>query len=258
MKKSILITATFLLWGWALVFAQEFPEKPQGFVNDYAGKLQPEEVQALEQIIYSIADSTSNQFAIGIFPDAQGYEYSDFAIKVAEKWKIGTEKKDNGVLIALFIKERGYAFQVGYGLEPVLTDAMTRQIFDQIMKPAFRSNQWFQGLKDAVIVSSQIASGEIKDPGQYGGNKDSTLKDIVGISLLLLILLVIVFSFVARRKGNPPGGGGGMGILPFLLLGGMGGRGGDHGSWGGGGSSGGGFSGFGGGSFGGGGSSGNW
>lgn len=259
MKRTTLLLAC---WLWTtLTFAQEFPEKPASFVNDYADILNDSEEAALNTLIRQIADSTSNEIAVAIFPDAQGYELSDFAINVARTWGIGNKERSNGVLIALFMKERGYSFQVGRGLEPVLTDLSTRRIFDQYMKPAFRKGEYYRGLEEAVVVTGQIASGEFSFAGEYGKG-DVEGKDIVGVIILVLIFLAVLLIFLARRGGGGGGNrGGGLGsALPYLFLASqMGHR--SHSGWGGGGfgrSSGGGFGGFGGGSFGGGGSSGSW
>lgn len=257
MKKILCLVLFFSVQ--TFLFAQDFPEKPESFVTDLAGLLQPEEKAALEIQIRNIADSSSNEIAVVIFPDAQGYEYGDFARTVAEKWGIGTKSRNNGILIALFMRERGYSFQVGYGLEPVLTDLSTRRIFNEYMKPAFRKGEYYAGLRDAITVTGEIASGEFKFAGEYGKG-DIQANDIVGIIVLLVIFVFIFIMFLARRGGggNSGPGGGLTSVLPYLILGSHLGRGHSSSGWGGGGSSGGGFGGFGGGSFGGGGSSGNW
>ncbi len=248
------------LGGVRILSAQDFPEKPASFVNDYAGVLSKEEAQQLNILIRQIADSTSNEIGVAIFPDAQGYEFSDFALNVARTWGIGNKERNNGVLIVLFIKERGYSFQVGRGLEPVLTDLSTRRIFDQYMKPQFKKGNYYQGLAEGILVSGQIASGEFAFSGEYGKG-DFEGKDIAGLVVLLLIFGVIALAFLSRKGGGGGSGGGGLAsALPYLLLGSQLGRG-HHSGWGSGGGfggGGGGFGGFGGGSFGGGGSSGSW
>jgi uncharacterized protein len=239
--------------------AQKFPDKPSAFVNDYAELLTAEEEQQLNVLIRQIADSTSNEIAVAIFPNAQGYEFSDFAMKVARTWGIGNKERNNGVLIALFMNERGYSFQVGKGLEGVLTDLTTRRIFNEHMKPAFRKGDYFSGLSEAILVTGKIASGEYKFANQYG-NGEIEGKDIAGLVVLVVIFLVIFLIFLSRRGGGGGNRGGGLGAaLPYLLMGSHFGRG-HHSGWGGSGFGGGGgsFGGFGGGSFGGGGSSGSW
>jgi uncharacterized protein len=153
------------------------------------------------------------------------------------------------------MNERGYSFQVGRGLEGVLTDLTTRRIFNEYMKPAFRKGDYFTGLSDAITVTGQLASGEFKFANEYGKGEIEG-KDIIGVVIIVIIFLVIFLIALARRGGGGGGNrGGGMGAaLPFLLMGSHFGRGHQSG-WGSGGGS---FGGFGGGSFGGGGSSGSW
>lgn len=256
---------TFLVFHLILLIilplqGQDFPEKPSSFVNDYAGVLSAQEIQELNTIIRQIADSTSNEIAVAVFPDAQGYEFSDFALKLARQWGIGNKKRNNGALIVLFIKERGYSFQVGRGLEPVLTDLTTRRIFNEYMKPSFKLGNYFEGLRQGILITGQIAAGEFAFSGEYG-KTDFEGKDVAGLVILLLIFGVIALVFLSRKGGGGNRGGGLGSALPYLLLASQMGRN-NHSGWGGGGgfggSSGGGFGGFGGGSFGGGGSSGSW
>lgn len=258
MRVFLIISITLL--GFLSASAQDFPEEPTAFVNDYAKVLSAQQAQELNVIIRQIADSTSNEIAVAIFPDAQGYEFSDFALRLARKWGIGNKERNNGVLIVLFIKERGYSFQVGRGLEPVLTDLTTRRIFDSYMKPSFKLGDYFEGLREGILITGQIASGEFAFSGEYGKNEFEG-KDIAGLVILLLIFGVIALIFLSRRGGGGNRGGGLGSALPYLFLASQMGRG-NHSGWGGGGgfggSSGGGFGGFGGGSFGGGGSSGSW
>jgi len=95
---------SFLIAGFLYsIAAQEFPDKPvpAKLVNDLAGLLSPEEVDALEQKLVAYDDSTSTQIAVVTIRDLQGYEVADYAQRLAEKWGIGQKGLDNGILILI-------------------------------------------------------------------------------------------------------------------------------------------------------------
>jgi uncharacterized protein len=194
---------------------------------------------------------------IAIFPSLQGESLEDFSIRLAERWRIGDKKLDNGVILLVFVKDRRLRMEVGYGLEAVLPDAVAAQIISNQIGPRFREGRWGDGLMAAVdAVFARIDTRGASAPPQ---------RHAFGMSPWVLGLLVI-FGLAALMLAREAGGGGrrnaysaggrrGWGSPPIFLppMGGSGGSG-----WGGGGGdSGGGFSG-GGGSFGGGGASGQW
>jgi len=197
---------------------------------------------------------------IAIFPSLEGESLEDFSIRLAERWRIGDKKLDNGVILLMFVQERRIRLEVGYGLEPVLTDAVASQIIREQIGPRFREGRWADGLMsavDAVFARIDTKGASAPRPPQ---------RHAFGVSPLTLGLLV-VFGLVAlmlireaasrsgpQRNAYSAGGRRGWGPPPvfFPPMGGGGRWGG-----GGGGSGGGGFSG-GGGSFGGGGASGDW
>jgi uncharacterized protein len=247
---------------------QEFPQRPEPprLVNDFAGVLSQEQLSSLENKLVNFYQKTSTQIAIVTLKSLSGYDPSDFAFKLSEKWGIGQKGKNNGILILVKPKtatERGEVFvAVGYGLEAVVPDAVARQaLVSAELIPAFKQNDYFKGLDRSSDVLIALTSGEftadqyvksVKKGGKSGG---------FGGFALIMIVLVIIFIF-RRGSGNSRGLGSTGSFLGGMLLGNM--LGGSRGSWGGfsggdGGSSGGGdFGGFGGGSFGGGGAGGSW
>jgi uncharacterized protein len=248
-------------------FSQNIPERPvpPRLVNDFAGLLKSEEVSILESKLVQFNESTSTQIAIVIVPSLGGYDISDYAQRLAEKWGIGQKGLNNGVLILVKPKTAdsngGVNISQGYGLEGAITDLSCADIIDNELIPAFRNNDYYGGLSNATNVLMSLARGEFS-AAEYGqkAKKSSGKSTPVGIIIFFIIIVIAIFagkSGGSNRRNISTGG------LPFWLLLGMmnSGRGSQSGSWGGfsgGGSSGGGFGGFGGGSFGGGGASGSW
>lgn len=221
------------------------PPELRRYVTDLAGVLAEQDIARIEQLLRQYDEQTSNQFVVLIVPSLDGEAIEEYSMRVAEKNLIGQKGKDNGLLFLVAVEDRKMRFEVGYGLEPVLTDAATSLIISDLVVPQFRANNYAQGIYDGMNTAIKIATGEFtvsessprREKEEEGGN-------VIG----LLIFLVIMY-FVL--KGNRGRGGRGGGIW-YIGGGGFGG-----GGFGGGGFGGGGFSG-GGGGFGGGGSSGSW
>lgn len=236
---------------WAQNAAQ-FPEKPNPprQVNDYVGVLNPGEVNALEQKLRRLNDTTSTQIAVVIIPTYGDYDRGQYTFELANQWGVGQSGKNNGVLITIAINDRKFFTATGYGAEGALPDAIVKRIEEQAFPANFRQGNYYEGLDQAITLMGQAIAGEYTaDPNQ----QDDT--GGFGSWLILIIIIVFILPLLFRRRGGGGGGffgGGGM-MPPFITFG----RGGSYGG-GGFGGGGGGFGGFGGGSFGGGGAGGDW
>jgi uncharacterized protein len=244
----------------ASLSAKELPPKSNKLVNDYAGILTAEQRQKLENKLVAFDDSTSTQIAIVIEKTLEDEDIDDYSVRLAEAWQIGRKGKNNGVLIYMAVDDHNLAIEVGYGLEPVITDIATAKIRADEMNPRFREGQYYEGLDKATDVLMALASKEFSASEYAGNKKEPEGKGVSITTIIVIIIIIIILSkiFGGGNKGNRRRGGWGdftSGRGPFFPpFGGGGGFGG--GGFGGGG--GGGFGGFGGGSFGGGGSSGKW
>jgi len=192
---------------------------------------------------------------IAIFRSLEGENLEDFSIRLAQKWRIGQKGLDNGVILLVFVQDRKVRLEVGYGLEPIVTDAVAGRIIREVIAPRFREQRYAAGLEGAVdALFSRLApsAGTPSPPGSRP--RSDVVPPAIQLFLALFFLgiagltLVLVLREAGRRfyTGSRHGWSSGFWGLP--------GRGGS--GWSGGGSFGG-FSG-GGGSFGGGGASGGW
>jgi uncharacterized protein len=235
--------------------------KPQGYVSDFAGVLDQGSRAAIERYCADVETATGAQMAVVTVETLDGQPIEDAANTLYRQWGIGKKGKDEGVLLMLATKDHKSRVEVGYGLEPVLTDGIVGSVLRE-MRPSLQQNNYAAALQsgaseigqkiaDSKGVALQRSMPRRAAPESRGGG---------GIpGPLIFIGIILLFWLISRG-----GGGGGLltGLLLGNLLGGRGGFGGGSGwgggGFGGGGGSGGGFGGFGGGDSGGGGASGSW
>jgi uncharacterized protein len=231
---------------------------PTQRVNDYAGLLPADARGRLESKLTQREAATGAQMVIAIFPSLEGESLEDFGIRLAERWRVGQKSLDNGVILVVFVKERRVRLEVGYGLEPVLTDAVASQIIRETIAPRFREQRYAAGLERAVDAVYARVDTKAAPPGRRSETRGMSpwtlaVLGVFGVAVVML-LLDAMSGGRARRNAYVAGGRRGWDSPTVIVppIWGMGG-----GGHGGGGDSGGGFS-AGGGSFGGGGASGDW
>jgi uncharacterized protein len=259
------------LWAGAPAHAQQFP-KLSGRVVDAANLLGPAEEAALTEKLEGLEQASSRQLVVATVPDLQGYPIEDYGYKLGRAWGIGQNEANNGTILLVAPNERKVRIEVGYGLEPILTDALSSLIIQNQILPRFKAGDYPGGIDagaDAIIQQLQappeqaeqraLAASQQQQARQSGRGSGDGVSIFPLIFWGFILLFVILPMFRRRGRGRRYRRRGG---FPIVLWGpGMGGGGGwgsGGGGWGGGG--GGGFGGFsgGGGSFGGGGASGGW
>lgn len=219
-----------------------------GPVVDEVGLLSSDQKQVLEQQLYAAKQKNIAQVQVFITNSLQGLPIEQASIEIAEQWKLGGAKSDNGILFLIAPNERKLRIEVGQGLEGLMPDVYAKRITDDIVVPYLRQGQMAVGVQKGVAAILAVLGGAEMPAEQ----RKPSVKQL-GKGHLLFIILWILF-FVFTRFG----GGGRGGRARDALLGGALGYGlGRSGGGGFGGSGGGGWSG-GGGGFSGGGASGSW
>ncbi|WP_419255766.1 TPM domain-containing protein [Caulobacter sp. ErkDOM-YI] len=246
--------------------APKFPPL-SGRVVDEANILSPQVEADLTGKLKSLEDSTGRQLVVATVPTLQGYEIEDYGYQLGRSWGLGAKDRDDGVILLVAPTEKKVRIEVGYGLEPVLTDALSSVIIQSAVLPKFKAGDLEGGVlagADALVNQLALPEDEAKakaaqaftvQEAKKGG--DVPLIFLILIGMVAIPLMVRVIAALMRALFGGRRGRSGLGrALGFIILDslfnsgisvGGGGRGGG----------GGGFSG-GGGSFGGGGSSGSW
>jgi uncharacterized protein len=236
-----------------------------GRVVDDAHMLSPQTAQKLDGELAQLEQQTGHQLVVATIPDLQGYEIEDYGYQLGRAWGIGRKGQDDGAILLVAPNQKKVRIEVGYGLEPVLTDALSSVILQRTVLPQFRAGHMEQGIvagTDALIQQLSLPEDQAKAnvqkaaqaPARGAGSDGAPGAPALVFFAIFLVIWILAGLFRSRRHYG--GGGGLWWLLPLLLSSGS-----RRGGWGGGGFGGGfgggGFSG-GGGSFGGGGSSGSW
>jgi len=130
-------------------FGLGVPERPEGRVTDRTGTLNRDQIHALEKKLTAFEKETTNQIAVLLIPSLEGDSLEDYSIRLAEKWKIGQQGRNNGVILLIVKNDRKLRIEVGYGLEGALPDALAGTIIRNEISPRFREGQFYQGGMDS-------------------------------------------------------------------------------------------------------------
>ena len=237
------------------VFGQtDFPDHTGNAVNDFANVITSQYRDQIESICREVYQKTGVAVVVVTMKSIGDYEYSSYANRLYERWGIGTPDKNEGVLIFNVTDIRKVWIEVGYGSEGYLNDAKAGDVYRDIIRPQLAEGRYGLGFLGGVQAIASVIANEYNvtvTGAQNAPRTDSRATGRKGSPICTLIGLFILFSLF--RRG---------GLLPWLFLGSMMGRGtGGFGGGFGGGSSGsvaGGFGGFGGGMSGGGGAGGGY
>ena len=284
-----------LLLCWAVAALADVAVPPlTGRVVDQTAMLNSGDVATLSQKLEDFEARKGSQIAVLIVPTTAPETIEQYSIRVAEAWKIGRKKVDDGAILLVAKDDRKLRIEVGYGLEGALTDATSKRIIDEIITPKFRTGDFAGGISAGVDQILRVVNGEPlpAPPPPRQTSQGSDLSQLNPLNPFVIIGVLVLGAFLRSLLGRLVGSlaaGGLVGVVAWFVVGSLvvaaiagvvatvftmvsdslgspgvgrtggwsGGFGGGSYSGGGGSSGGGGFSG-GGGNFGGGGASGSW
>jgi len=230
-------------------------------VVDLANAVDPRDETTLNRGLKQLYVDSGIQVGVLAIDSTNGLPIEQASISVAEQWKLGKEKSDQGVLLLVAIADRAVRIEVGQGLEGQITDAHAKRLIDQLILPRFREGEISKGIVTGVTGIVRLAAPEI-DPGTYLGRRTGRALPMnlngggfhfsPGLLIFIIFIAIKIMLAFSRYSGGSTFGG-----YSHRRRGRWDWGGGSGGGWGGGSSSGGGWSG-GGGGFSGGGASGRW
>ena len=266
---------------WSGFTSAQVPVPPlTGHVIDQTGTLSAQQKATLEQTLTAFEARKGSQLAVLMVASTAPEEVEQYALRVAEQWKLGRKKVDDGAILVVAKDDRAMRIEVGYGLEGALNDLTSKRIISETILPRFKSQDFYGGITAGVAQVIRVIDGEpLPAPS---ARSSQGIGDVQQYAPMLFILALAVGGVLRAILGKVPGSlvtGGVVAVIAWFVVGavsmavlagvialvvtlmggGMLGRGlgGYYGGGGRGGGGGGGFSG-GGGGFGGGGASGRW
>ncbi|NBU25660.1 MAG: YgcG family protein, partial [Gammaproteobacteria bacterium] len=191
-------------------------------VVDTIGMLQPDEKARLEGKLKALEDRKGSQLAVLLVDSTQPEEIEQYSIRVADAWKVGRKKVDDGAILIVARGDRRMRIEVGRGLEGALTDLVSNRIIDETLKPAFRAGEFGAGIEAGVDRMIGVIDGEPLPPpdprwsdrgGREGGGP------VVLAVLSLALLMGLVFSALKGRAAQALSSGGSMGVMGLVFTG---------------------------------------
>lgn len=242
MRIHYLLVLLFII---PLVSAVEYPLL-KDFVTDNANMLSLEEEAQITQLLKEVEKNTTVEIAVLTVESLEGISIEEYSAEVFKKSGIGKKDKDNGLLILIAKNERGYRFEVGYGLEGVIPDAYKVNIGTRIIEPNFKNGDYGKGIFESLqfIKAALEGNDEVVSKFQSQYANYQAANPVMFWFYLIFFFLFIFGALFGKRRG--------FWFFPLFIPGSRSYSGGSGGF----GSSG--FGGFGGGSFGGGGFGGSW
>ena len=202
-RQYKIILLLFLIFnGLHLAYSQDdLPAKPslETSVYDDAHILSNIQKKALEQKLIKYNDTTSTQIVVATVKTIHGKNIALYATEWAHKWKIGQKGKDNGVFVLVAVNDRKLTIRTGYGVEHLLTDAYSRRIIEQVIKPEFKQGNYYRGLDKGTTYIMKALNGEFKGTPQHNTSSNDDGMFVVFIIFFIIILIIILSN---RNKGN--------------------------------------------------------
>jgi uncharacterized protein len=188
-----------LLVGWVVPALALVAVPPlTGRVVDQTGTLSGGDIASLTQTLKDLATRKGSQIAVLIVPTTEGEATEQFSIRVAEAWKIGRKKIDDGALLVVAKNDRHLRIEVGYGLEGALTDATTKRIIDEVITPKFKAGDFAGGISAGVDRMIRVIDGEKLPAPEPAHWETSQLLTYLNPENPLVIFGLIVLAAVLR------------------------------------------------------------
>jgi uncharacterized protein len=217
-----------LLVCWACAAAADVAVPPlTGRVVDQTGTLSGSDISSLTQTLKDFETRKGSQIAVLIVPTTAPETIEQYSIRVAEAWKIGRKKIDDGAILLVAKDDRKLRIEVGYGLEGALTDVTSRRIIDEIITPKFRSGDFAGGISDGVDRIIGVVDGEPLPAPQprpqqrqsSGSGFTQFLDPFNPFSIIIVLVLGGLFRHVFGRLFGSIATGGLIGVVAWFIFG---------------------------------------
>jgi uncharacterized protein len=185
------LVALMLCWAFAAMADVAVPPLT-GRVVDKTATLSSSDIASLDQTLKDFEARKGSQIAVLIVPTTQPETIEQYSLRVAEAWKIGRKKIDDGAILVVAKDDRKLRIEVGYGLEGALTDVTAKRIIDEVITPKFRGGDFAGGISDGVSRILRVVDGEpLPAPAQRQQNS-GLLSQLDPFNPFLIFALIVV------------------------------------------------------------------
>jgi uncharacterized protein len=200
------LLALLLCWA-SIAFADVAVPPLSGRVVDNTGTLSSGDIASLTQTLQNLEARKGSQVAVLIVPTTAPESIEQYSIRVAEAWKIGRRKVDDGALVVVAKDDRKLRIEVGYGLEGALNDVTAKRIIDEVITPKFRSGDFAGGIFAGVYRVIAVIDGEKLPAPEARRQQDSgLLSHIDPLNPIFIFILFIVGAALRSTFGRLIGG----------------------------------------------------
>jgi uncharacterized protein len=202
-----------VLPAWAQVAVPDLSRR----VTDQTATLSAGQIAALENELAGFEARKGSQIAVLIVPTTQPEDIAQFGIRVAEQWKVGREKIEDGVILIVAKDDRKLRLEVGYGLEGAIPDAIAKRVIAETITPHFKTGNFYGGIEAGVQQLMRLIEGEsLPQPSASGNGGDD------GPFVILVVGGIVAGWLLSLLMSRPAAGGVaalGSGVVGALLLG---------------------------------------
>ncbi|HAT30617.1 MAG TPA: hypothetical protein DCW29_07090 [Janthinobacterium sp.] len=190
-------------------------------VTDLSATLSGEQVARLESTLRAFEARKGSQIAVLIVPTTRPEAIEQYAIRVAEQWKIGRKKVDDGAILVVAKNDRTLRVEVGYGLEGALNDAISKRIIDEIIVPRFQQDDFYGGIAAGVDKLMTVIEGEPLPPASPTGRGEDELglRQLLPVALVMAVVLGGILRAALGRVAGAAVTGGVIGVAAWLIAG---------------------------------------
>jgi uncharacterized protein len=223
--KAARVPLLALLLCWAFAASADVAVPPlTGRVVDQTGTLSSNDIASLTQKLKDFETRKGSQIAVLIVPTTAPETIEQYSIRVAEAWKIGRKKIDDGAILLVAKDDHKLRIEVGYGLEGALTDVTSQRIIDEIITPKFRSGDFAGGISAGVDRIIGVVDGEpLPTPAPRQQDSGSALSQLINpFNPFVIIGVLVLGGFLRSVLGRLVGSlatGGLIGLVAWLIIG---------------------------------------
>jgi uncharacterized protein len=210
--------------GWSALSAAQVAVPPlTGHVIDQTGTLTEEQKATLEQTLTAFEARKGSQLAVLMVASSAPEEIEQYALRVAEQWKLGRKKVDDGAILVVAKNDRAMRIEVGYGLEGALNDLTSKRIISETIVPRFKSQDFYGGITAGVEQVIRVVDGEpLPAPSARSSQRVGGSGDVQQYAPMLFILALAVGGVLRATLGKVPGSlvtGGVVAVIAWFVVG---------------------------------------